>query len=99
MHFYGVASIRRVCCRLGHQVGHQIVVVGIILTLFLAGCGTSDPLAYSKQQVELEQQRQAAQREAERAEALEPVSRFASFAWYIVLAVVPLVVLGIGVDA
>ncbi len=76
-----------------------LVAGGVFLLLSLAGCGQSDPLAYSKSQLEYQQQQQAAQMSAARAEALEPVQRLAIGAWWLFLAAVPLTALGIAVDA
>ncbi len=71
----------------------------LILVLTLAACGQSDPLAYSKSQLELQAAQQAAQQAQARQEALEPFDRAVGVAWRIFLAALPLVALGIGVDA
>lgn len=69
-----------------------------LLMITLAGCGQDDPLAYSKSQLEFQQQQQAAQRAVNRAAALEPIQRTALSAWWLFVAAVPLVALGIAVD-
>ncbi len=74
-------------------------IVALALLILLAGCGRSDPLAYSRQQLELQQAQQAAQRAQERAVALEPFQRATQAAWLIFVALVPLAALGIGIDA
>ncbi len=83
---------------LGHQIGHQALILGIIL-LALSACGQPDPLAYSKSQLELQQAQQAAERAEARRQALEPFDRALGAAWRLALAALPLVALGIGIDA
>ncbi len=75
-----------------------LFVAGVI-TLALVGCGQPDSLEFSKNQLALQQQRAAAERAEQRANALEPVSRFASFTWMAFLAVVPVLAVGIALDA
>ncbi len=75
------------------------LLTGAALTLALVGCGQPDSLEYSRQQLELQQQRAVAERAEQRATALEPVSRFASFTWYALLAVVPVLAVGVALDA
>ncbi len=74
------------------------LLAGAALTLALAACGQSNSLEYSRQQLELQQQRAAAERAEQRADALEPVSRVASFTWYALLAVVPVLAVGVALD-
>ncbi len=71
----------------------------LFLVLTLGACGQPDSLAYSRQQLELQQQRAAAERAEQRADALEPVSRFAGFAWYAAFALVPVIAIAVALDA
>ncbi len=77
----------------------RFLAIAAFLTLFLASCGQSDPFEYSKSQLEYQQAQQAAQLAASRAQALEPVQRAAMGAWWVFLAVVPLAMVVIGIDA
>ncbi len=77
----------------------RILFITALLVLTLAACGQSDSLAYSRQQLELQQQRAAAERAEQRATALEPVSRFTWFTWMAFLAVVPVLAVGVALDA
>ncbi len=78
---------------------YRPLLAGAALTLALSACGQPDSLEFSRQQLELQQQRAAAERAEQRATALEPVSRFASFTWYALLAVVPVLAVGVALDA
>ncbi len=77
----------------------RILVTAGLLAVALSACGQPDSLEYSRQQLELQQQRAAAERAEQRADALEPVSRFASFTWYALLAIVPVIAVGVALDA
>ncbi len=70
-----------------------------MLTLALVGCGQPDTLEYSRQQLELQQQRAATERAEQQAASMAPFDQAVGAAWRIFLAAVPLVALGIGVDA
>ncbi len=73
--------------------------VCLFLAVILAACGQPDSLAYSRQQLELQQQRAAAERAEQQAVSMAPFDQAVGAAWRIFLAAVPLVALGIGVDA
>ncbi len=71
----------------------------LFFALTLAACGQPDSLEYSRQQLELQQQRAVAQRAEQQAASMAPFDQAVGAAWRIVLAALPLVALGIGVDA
>ena len=74
----------------GHQLGHQFLILGSMLVL-LAGCGqAADPLA-AQQRIFEQQQAQARQI------ALEPLQRASVAAWYLFLGAVPLVAVGVSI--
>ncbi len=77
----------------------RILFITALLTLTLAGCGQSDPLAYSKASLELQQAQRAAEQAQARQQALEPLDRAVAASWRVFLAALPLVALGIGIDA
>ncbi len=77
----------------------RLFVVSVLLALTLAACGQSDPLEYSRQQLELQQQRAAAERAEQQAASMAPFDQALGAAWRIFLAALPLVALGIGIDA
>ncbi len=73
--------------------------VCLFLAVILAACGQPDSLEYSRQQIELQQQRAAAERAEQQAASMAPFDHAVGAAWRIFLAAVPLVALGIGIDA
>ncbi len=73
-------------------------IAALALLILLAACGRADPFAYSKQQLELQQQQLDAQRAEQRAQALEPLRTGAAAAWLIAAAAAPLIVLAVGLD-
>ncbi len=75
------------------------LLAGAALTLALVGCGQPDSLEYSRQQLEIQQQRAAAERAEQQAASMAPFDQAVGAAWRIALAAMPLVALGIGVDA
>ncbi len=75
------------------------LLAGAALTLTLSACGQPDSLEYSRQQLELQQQRAAAERAEHQAASMAPFDRAVAASWRIFLAAVPLVALGIGIDA
>ncbi|PLS77450.1 MAG: hypothetical protein CYG59_23730 [Chloroflexi bacterium] len=77
----------------------RFFVVSTLLTFALAGCGQSDPLAYSNAQLEYQARLVESERAEARATALEPFERAVGASWRLALAALPLVALGIGVDA
>ncbi len=77
----------------------RVMFITALLTLTLAACGQSDPLAYSKASLELQQAQRAAEQAQARQQALEPLDRAVAASWRVFLAALPLVALGISVDA
>ncbi len=65
----------------------------------LTACGQPDPLAYQQRLFEQQQAREAAERVQARQEALEPLQRAVQAAWLLFVAAVPLVALGVALDA
>ncbi len=78
---------------------YRPLLAGAALTLALSACGQPDSLEYSRQQLELQQQRAAAERTEQQAASMAPFDRALGAAWRIFLAALPLVALGIGIDA
>ncbi len=77
----------------------RILFITALLTLALAACGQPDSLEFSRQQLELQQQRAAAERAEQQAASMAPFDQAVGAAWRVFLAALPLVALGIGVDA
>ncbi len=77
----------------------SVALASFVLIFTLAGCGASDPLAYSKSQLALQQAQRVAQQAEAHQQAMEPFDRAVAASWRIALAALPLVALGIAVDA
>ncbi len=75
------------------------LLAGAALTLTLSACGQPDSLEYSRQQLELQQQRAAAERAEQQAASMAPFDRAVAASWRVFLAALPLVALAIGIDA
>ncbi len=78
---------------------YRPLLASAALTLTLAACGLPDSLAYSRQQLELQQQRAAAERAEHQAASMAPFDRAVAASWRVFLAALPFVALGIGIDA